>query len=66
MGVKNMKNIKELHVPEIDDEIAFCIGCELSSIGNNQIIDLEKCQERISSILNLNFNKSSVIQSINK
>jgi hypothetical protein len=61
MDVKNRKNIGKLYSPEIFDEIAFCLGCEISSKGNKSSFNKKECQKRISSILDLNFNKSSYI-----
>ena len=66
MVLKYNENIGNLHCPEcnciyiiIDNEIVSCPGCELISKGYSSIINEEERQERTSSILNLNFNKSS-------
>lgn len=66
MDIKNTRMVGKHHCPEcncmyirIDNEIVSCPGCELSSKGNRSIINEEECQERISSISDLNFNKSS-------
>ncbi len=66
MTLENRKFVGTLHCPTcncmyiiIDNEIVLCPVCELSSKGNESIHNKEECRERISSISNLNFNKSS-------
>ncbi|MFW9969254.1 MAG: hypothetical protein ACFFDF_03575 [Candidatus Odinarchaeota archaeon] len=64
--IKNTKTAGKLHCPEcdtifilIDNEIVFCPGCELSSRGGFSFLNEEECQKRTSSIIDLNYNKSS-------
>lgn len=66
MVLEKRKIVGKLHCPEcsciiiiIDNEIAFCPKCVLSSKSNSSFLDEEESRERISSITNLNFNKSS-------
>jgi len=63
---KNKEIVGKLHCQEcncmfivIDNEIAFCPRCLLSSESNGSFLDEEESQKRVSSIANLNFNKSS-------
>ena len=66
MVVEKKKIVGKLHCPEcscmliiIDNEIVFCPKCVLSSECIGSFFDREESQKRVSSITNLNFNKSS-------
>lgn len=66
MILENKNIIGKLHCPEcscilvvIDNEIAFCPKCLLSSERNNSFLDKGESQKDVSSIKNLNFSKSS-------
>lgn len=62
MVLENKNIVGKLHCPEcncmlivIDNEIAFCPRCVLSSKSNGSFLDEEESQKRVSSITNLNF-----------
>jgi hypothetical protein len=66
MALENKNIVGKLHCPEcscmlivIDNEIAFCPRCLISSENNGLSLKEEESQKRISSITNLKFNKST-------
>ncbi len=66
MVLENKEIVGKLHCPEcncmfivVDNEIAFCPKCVISSESTGSFLKEEENEDRISSIPNLNFNKSS-------